>query len=248
MLDLEALPHRLALASVPFEIDQHLENFSVVTLKSCSLSPITGPCRFEQVEQNSFMNLWGLDNLGINHVVNNVIPKARIFQNNLIVSAFFENDSEVEGFVEIVENVSVLGIEINMTCPNRESVKSLESVVDKVRYLLGNRLNIGLKLSTDFPFEKLNKLNLDFVTYANTIKYNHPLFGPGGLSGEPLKALVQKNLPDLRKSFSGVIIACGGVKNAKDYKDYLISGADLVALGSSYLVNRDVVFDILMEI
>lgn len=245
---LEKPPHRLLLASCPYEITQDLGLFAAVTLKSCSLEPIHGPCLFNEVAPDTFMNRWGLDNPGLPSVLKYTLPRVQAFQPNVILSALFSRESEIRPFLEQIVNHRLAGVELNISCPNTQVFDLILPIVSEAREILGTSVSLGLKIGPDFPIEVVQALEVDFLTFSNTIPTYYDGFGPGGLSGAPLRKAVFLRLEEIRRAFQGVLIACGGVKTASDYSSYLNLGADYVAIASQYLKNKDVVFDILSEV
>jgi dihydroorotate dehydrogenase len=139
----------------------------------------------------------------------------------------------------------IAAIEINISCPNRKGFDSTFAIIDRARGEVGPSTKLGLKINNGFNLDTLSHLPLDFITYSNTLPHVHESFGPGGLSGNPLKDLVKRQLGKVRSKFTGTLIACGGVKTSQDYQEYLNLGADYVGLASQYLKNKEVVFNIL---
>lgn len=248
MLDLGNPPHRLGLASCPFEVTSDLQNLAFVTLKSCSLGPLSGPCLFEEIAPDTFMNRWGLDNPGVETVVSGVLPNVLAHQPNVVLSAFISEPEEVTSFFTHVPYNQLKGIELNLSCPNRKMFSHFSTIFSLVRKVVGSNCPVGLKIGSFFPQEYLKDVAPDFVTFANTLPHFDEKFGLGGLSGSPLRDAVLKEASTVRKNVAGSLILCGGVKTAKDYIEYLDLGADYVALASHYLKDREVVFRILSEI
>jgi len=248
MLDLGNPPHSLGLASCPFEITEDLQNFSFVTLKSCSLVPIIGPCLFEEIEADTFINRWGLDNSGVGVVATQTLDRVLLYQPNVILSAFIATVEEVQPFLSQVPLTKLRGIELNLSCPNKNSITQFSDITREVRERVADSLPVGLKIGLDFPIERLKDLSPDFVTFSNTISSYKKGFGAGGVSGDPLRDAVRRQLDKVRSLVQGTLLACGGVKDATTYQSYLALGADYVALASHYLKNKEVLFQILSEI
>jgi len=247
MLDLGTQAHKLLLASSPFEVTEELGLFSAVTLKSCTLYPISGDCLFEEIDGGSFLNRWGLDNPGVDAVVRDTLPRILRFQENVILSASFQEKNEIDLFLDKIQGLSICGLELNLSCPNKDSLTESRDIISLVRNKnLG--IPIGLKIGLDFNLESLSSLGIDFVTFSNTIPYQHETLGRGGLSGRYLRDQVVQNLELVRESFNGTLIACGGVRNAEDYYKYLSLGADYVAIASQFLKNKNIVTQILLDL
>ena len=59
----------------------------------------------------------------------------------------------------------------------------------------------------------------------------------GGLSGPAIKPVALRYVHEVKKAFNCPIIASGGIADWKDAVEFLIVGADLLALGTSNFVN-----------
>ena len=152
---------------------------------------------------------------------------------------------------------------VNVSSPNTPGLRLLQSV-ETLRPLLsevgqladtvaGRRIPLLVKIAPDLSDEDVAdvaqlaiELELDGIIATNTTIGREGLksdsskveeIGAGGLSGAPLK---QRSLEVLRQLRSLVpsemaLIAVGGVENAKDVKERLDAGADLVQGYTAFL-------------
>ncbi len=154
-----------------------------------------------------------------------------------------------------------VGLEINFSCPNvgvkhKELCAEIQETLDQLRTL---KIPVVVKLSPLFPVEQACVLAkhpaLDALCMGNTIPWGEmpdaipwkrlfgtevsPLahLGGGGLSGAPLKPIVEGWIRNARVAgFKKPIIACGGILQERDIDDLIVAGADAVQLGTVAIV------------
>ena len=67
----------------------------------------------------------------------------------------------------------------------------------------------------------------------------------GGLSGPAIKPVALRYVHDVKKAFNCPIIASGGIRDWKDAVEFLIVGADLLAVGTSNFTTPDATIQII---
>ncbi len=70
----------------------------------------------------------------------------------------------------------------------------------------------------------------------------------GGLSGPAIRPVALRHVYEVKKNFDIPVIASGGIANTQDAIEFIIAGADLVALGTINFVNPTATMDILQGI
>jgi len=163
---------------------------------------------------------------------------------------------DVEGFAEVAAKMAgtgVAAIEINLSCPNLDgrpfalNGDLTAQVVASVRTVTD--LPLGAKLSPDaMPItpvaEAAMSAGADWLVVANTVmgaaidpETRRPLLSGlvGGYSGSAVRPITMRcvltiagDLPD------APIVACGGVSDAKHVVEYILAGADAVAIGTAH--------------
>jgi dihydroorotate dehydrogenase (NAD+) catalytic subunit len=169
---------------------------------------------------------------------------------------------DVDGFAEVAAKMAATGveaIEINLSCPNLDGTPfALDpvltaQVVASVRAVTD--LPLGAKLSPDaMPITPVANAAMsagaDWLVVANTVmgaaidpETRRPLLSGliGGYSGAGVRPITMRcvltigsDLPD------APIVACGGVSRADHVVEYILAGADAVAIGTAHFANPGV--------
>jgi dihydroorotate dehydrogenase (NAD+) catalytic subunit len=152
----------------------------------------------------------------------------------------------------IMARAEVAALEVNLSCPNLESGRMFAldpaesaAVVAAVRARVS--LPLGAKLSPNAPdvasvAAAVAGAGADFVVLGNTIwgaaidpETGRPALSGvvGGLSGAPLKPISMRCVLEVRSALPGLpVVGCGGVRRGADVAEYLLAGAQAVALGT----------------
>ncbi len=163
---------------------------------------------------------------------------------------------DVEGFAIVaskMQEADLEAIEINLSCPNLEGIPfALDparsaQVVSHVR--AATTLPIGAKLSPDAqPVSEVAMAvvdaGADWVVMGNTVMgaaidphTRRPVLSGvvGGYSGDPIRPIAVRCVLEIRAALPDTpIVACGGVSHADHVLEYLLAGADAVAIGSAH--------------
>ena len=207
---------------------------------------------------SGMLNAIGLQNKGIDDFIKNKIPYFQKVKTNLIVNIAGE---DIDDFVYLAKRLDkfkdgVSALELNLSCPN--VAKGLEfcakpsMAADLVRAVKSETsIPIFSKLSPeahDFLVltEALIKAGTDGLSVINTIRgmaVNIQTMQPrlanvmGGLSGPAIKPIALRYLHEVKSHFSIPVIAMGGIVSAQDALEFIITGADLVAIGTANFIN-----------
>ncbi len=148
----------------------------------------------------------------------------------------------------------VAAVEVNLSCPNLEGgvmfaldPPATAAVVRAVRSAVP--VPVGAKLSPNAAdivavAQAAAGAGADFVVLTNTIAgmgidtdRRQPALAnvTGGYSGAPLKPISLKCVWEVRSAFPDLpIVGCGGVRTGVDVVEYLMAGADAVAVGTAH--------------
>jgi len=234
------------------------EKLGAVITKTVTRKPRTGNAMPRIWETPSGMlNAIGLQNKGIDDFIENKIPYFRRIKTHLIVNIAGES---VDDFVYLAKQLDgikgVAALELNLSCPNVD--KGLEFCS---KSSLTYELVKAVKETTALPiFTKLSpeahdflnvveaaiKAGTDGLSLINTIRgmaVNVETMKPrlakvmGGLSGPAIRPIALRYVYEAKSHFDIPVIAKGGIATAQDALEFIIVGADLVAVGTANFVN-----------
>src|SRR6266571_1724570 len=200
------------------------------------------------------LNAVGLANPGLAAVRDHELPwlAAHLGRARVIVNVA---GATVDDYVAVIRDLADLAVitafELNASCPNTsagglEFGATAEGVRELVRRCRGATTKpITVKLSPVVPdLTALTRVardeGADAVTLVNTIPgaLDHRLGnGSGGVSGP---ALLPIGVLATRRVTAGVgmpVIGVGGIRTARDVREYLAAGATLVAIGTAALAD-----------
>lgn len=168
-------------------------------------------------------------------------------------------------------NKIIVGIELNLSCPNiigkgqlAYDFEALEKYLAVIFALDLSYIDIfGIKLPPYFElshFESvanvLNKFPIDFITCINSIGNGmvidpisdtpviEPKGGLGGLGGTLVKPTALANVFNFKKLLPHIdVIGCGGVTCGRDVFDHILCGASAIQIGTQYMVENTPCFD-----
>ncbi len=214
---------------------------------------------------SGMLNAIGLQNKGIDDFIENKVPYFKKIKTHLIVNIAGES---IEDFVSLAKKLdsqkSVSALELNISCPNVK--KGLEfcakpelafEVVKAVKE--ATKLPIFTKLSPeahDFlgVAESVIKAGSDALSLINTIRGMavdiekcRPQIANvfGGLSGPAIRPIALRYLHEVKRQFDIPVMAMGGIVTAQDALEFLITGANLIAIGTANFVNPRATIDVL---
>jgi dihydroorotate dehydrogenase (NAD+) catalytic subunit len=228
-----------------------------VCLKGTTLEPRLGnpPHRIAETPMG-MLNAIGLQNPGVDHVVNTILPTLDFSETRFIANV---SGSTVEEYIEVTrrfDDSPIDAIEINISCPNVKEggvafgndpemsarvVEACRAVTRKplITKLSPNQTDIAdnarrcIEAGSD-AFAVINTL----MGMAIDIHARKPVIGnnQGGLSGpaiKPVAVLKVHQVYQVCKSHRIPIIGQGGVASAEDAIEFLLAGASAVGIGTA---------------
>jgi dihydroorotate dehydrogenase (NAD+) catalytic subunit len=228
-----------------------------VCLKGTTLEPRLGnpPHRICETA-NGMLNAIGLQNPGVDHVVEQILPGLDFAETRFIANV---SGSTVEEYYEVTRRFDespIDAIEINISCPNvkeggvafgndektsAQVVAACRSATHKplITKLSPNQTDIAtnalacLEAGSD-AFSVINTL----MGMAIDIEARLPILGnnQGGLSGpaiKPIALLKVHQVYQVCREHGVPIIGQGGVGCAEDAVEFLIAGASAVGIGTA---------------
>lgn len=237
-----------------------------VIIKTITLNPKIGnkPPRVAETP-SGMLNSIGLENDGLEGLKKKWLPCMKNLKTKIIVSIAGENEGEIEEILNALKHTAGIdAIELNLSCPNLNSGMQFSqdkdatySIVKKARNLTGLTLIVKLTPNvTDIKTiaKAAERAGADAVSLVNTyagmavdIATKRPLLGnvTGGLSGPAIRPLALKAVWDVYNAVGIPIIGMGGIINADDAMQFIISGASAVAVGTANFINPNAGIEII---
>jgi dihydroorotate dehydrogenase (NAD+) catalytic subunit len=238
-----------------------LDRLGGLVTKAVSIEPRRGnPAPRVSEFAGGMINSVGLANPGVGSVRHHDLPwlashlsRARVLVN--VVG--FREDEYAEVVTALDDTAGFVAYELNLSCPNTAAggiefgadADSLSRIVSRVRRV--TKRPVFAKLSPVLPdiatiAEAARDAGADGVSLVNTMPgflYNgdRPRVGQGngGISGPALRPVGMLAVRRVAERTRGElpIIGVGGVSTAEHVREYLRSGASLVAIGTAALAD-----------
>ena len=203
------------------------------------------------------LNAIGLQNPGIERFISDehYLPYLRTLDCAVIVNIWGKT---VEQYAEVArrldeERAGIAALEINISCPNVKEggiafgtdTAQLQTVVSAVRKAttlpLITKLSPNVTRIGDFAKAAVDA-GTDMVSLINTIpgmaidieKRAFKIANrTGGMSGPALKPIAVRMVYEARKAVAVPIIGMGGIRCAEDVVEFMMAGANVVAVGTA---------------
>ncbi len=244
-----------------------LNRLGAVVVKGLSLMPKEGNPTPRIVETPSGMlNSIGLQNIGIERFIKEKIPFLKRFNTSVIVNFFGDTKEEYVEAARMLSCVDGLhGLEMNISCPNKQAGWSIFGTDPKVTFdvvsAVRKKTNLTLivKLSpnvTDIALmaKAAEDAGADAVSLINTltgmaidIQTRKPKLANvrGGLSGPAIRPIAVRMVYEVKQAVKIPIIGMGGIMNSDDAMEFIIAGATAVAVGTANFINPMATIEIL---
>lgn len=215
---------------------------------------------------SGMLNAVGLQNKGVDYFIENIYPRMKQYDTNVIVNA---SGSTVEDYVALCEKLNDLdgipAIELNISCPNVKeggmafgtSCESANEVVSAVRKVYDKTLIVKLSPNvTDIASiaKSVEDAGADSVSLINTLmgmavdaEKRKPLLSTitGGLSGAAVKPVALRMVWQVANAVKIPVIGMGGIMNAQDAIEFMLCGASAIQVGTGNFVDPTVTIKVL---
>ncbi len=234
-----------------------LTELGAVVVKGICMKPSHGNATPRVAEVSSGMlNAIGLQGPGVDNFLNSpeYLPFLQKSGATTIVNIWgktIDEYAEVAAAMDAAEGIAAL--EVNISCPNVKEggvafgtdLEMARKVITKVR--AATKLPLITKLSpnvtniADFA-QTVVDAGSDMVSLINTlsgmainIETRRPKIAnvTGGLSGPAIKPVAIKMVHDVAKAVDVPVIGMGGIMNADDAIEFLLAGANAIAVGTA---------------
>ena len=210
---------------------------------------------------SGMLNAVGLQNKGVNYLVNSIYPRLKNIDTNIIVNV---SGSCIDDYVETTRIINELdnipAIELNISCPNVKkggmafgvTAKGAAEVVNKVRDVYDKTLIVKLSPNvTDITeiARAVEGSGANSVSLINTLlgmaidaETRRPLLSTitGGLSGPAVKPIALRMVWQVYNSVKIPIVGLGGIMNWKDAVEFMLAGATAVQIGTANFIDPTV--------
>ncbi len=234
------------------------EIIGAVITKTLTLNPRIGnykgwnPWQVLSPIRGGWVNAFGLTNPGIDWFINLEYPL--INKSNLIVSISGEKPEHLIAMIRKLNKLDLLGVEINLSCPNTPDWVKWQEDFDLTRKTLVSALELSkhpIIVKIGYQHEKNRRefknifefAGINAVDMINTIPFNKlypdrksPLSFGGGISGKVIKVYALNQVRWFAQNCRIPIIGGGGVANIQDVGDFFEAGASAVSIGSAHIM------------
>lgn len=247
------------------------EKLGAIIAKTITLRPRAGnPMPRICETAGGMLNAIGLQNKGLEDFIENKIPHFAKIDTPLIANIAGESTDDFRELAKALDGQKkvVKAIELNLSCPNIEEggasfMRKRELILEVLRTVRGETdLPLIAKLSPELGdvveiAGDVIQAGADALSLINTLKgmaVDIVKRGPrlanvtGGLSGPAIKPIALRYVYEVKKAYDIPVIASGGITTAADALEFLIVGADLLAVGTANFVNPTATLDILRGI
>ncbi|MCD6460789.1 dihydroorotate dehydrogenase [bacterium] len=236
-----------------------------LTLKGITLKPRDGNAPARLIETSGgIINSIGLQNQGIDTFVEQKVLPLKRYDTAVIANI---NGTYKEDYFKLAERLDdspVDYIEINVSCPNikgggavfGKQPRSVAEIVKGVRKKTSKPLILKLtpqvtdikeiaKAGYDSGIDIYSLINT-YPAMAIDVNTRKPVLGNihGGFSGPPLKPMAIHLVWELKSATNLPIIGMGGICSWEDAVEFLLAGADAVAVGTWHFVQPSIAEDI----
>ncbi len=218
---------------------------------------------------SGMLNAIGLQNPGAEQIIKQELPYLKNYRVPVIANVA---GSTIEEYVTVTKAFNhtndVSALELNISCPNVKEGGVLfgtdPELAAEVTYQVKNASNhpVYVKLSpnvTDIVGMAKAVVNAgaDGLSMINTLtgmkmhlKSRKPLIAnkTGGLSGPAIKPIAIRMIYEVRQALDVPIIGMGGIMTSEDVLEFLLAGANAVAVGTANFQNPLVCPEIIEEL
>lgn len=234
-----------------------LSKLGAVCLKALSAVPRKGnPSPRIAETPKGILNSVGLQNPGAQVFIENELPNLRQFDTKLIANLC---GSAIEDYIEVAEILdgSVDMYELNISCPNVKeggmafgtNPKTIEEITKRVKSASGTPLIVKLSPNVTDIAEMARAAEAggaDAVSLINTllgmkidVNTRRPVLknNMGGLSGPAIMPVAVRMVYQVRQAVKIPIIGMGGITTGEDAVEFMLAGANAVAVGTAGIVD-----------
>ncbi|MBO4991030.1 MAG: dihydroorotate dehydrogenase [Firmicutes bacterium] len=245
-----------------------LSRLDAVTTKGVADVPWAGnPTPRIAETYGGMLNAVGLQNPGVEAYMKEELPYLANYDTNVIANVAGHSIEEYCAVVERLNDTDVDMFEINISCPNVKQggigfgtdpvqaglvTKAVKAIAKKPMII---KLTPNVTDITEIA-KAVEENGADAISMINTLLGMRidPRRGKlvlanktGGFSGPAVKPVAVRMVYQVRRAVNIPIIGLGGISTGEDVAEFLMAGADAVAIGTAALVNPTAPVDILEQ-
>lgn len=236
-----------------------LSRLGGIIVKGTTLNARQGNPYPRMVETPSGMlNAVGLQNKGVDYFKENIYPRIKDIDTNIIVNV---SGASVDDYVGVAERLNDLdkvpAIEVNISCPNVKqggmafgtTCSGAESVVSAVRKAWDRTMIVKLSPNvTDIAeiARAAESAGADAVSLTNTflgmaidVEKRRPYLSTitGGLSGACIRPIAVRMVWQVAKAVNIPVVGLGGIMNGRDAIEFMLAGATAIQMGTANFID-----------
>ena len=244
-----------------------IQRLGAMVCKGITVEPREGNPQPRLVEVgNGLLNSIGLENIGVEALVRDMVPVWAQWDVPVIVNIAGESVAQYAELARTLEGKEgVAALEVNISCPN----VARGGMGFGTEPQLAAEVTMAVSAETSLPvIVKLSPNVTDIVEIAravagagadalcliNTLQgmaidvvHRRPSLGNiwGGLSGPAIKPVALHMVYQVARSVEIPIIGCGGITSARDALEFIMAGATAVQVGTATLANPRAALNVL---
>lgn len=249
-----------------------VNKLGAIMIKSTTDEPRLGnPSHRIYETKSGMLNSIGLQNPGVDVVIDQHINWLDEIGAKTIVNLA---GSDKQSYVNVAKQLEsrakhkIIGIELNVSCPNvKQGGIQFGSDPDVLTDLINSitavtEIPVFVKLSPNVTnikamAEAVDKTDAYGISMINTLvgmaidyRTGKPIIANkiAGYSGPAIKPVALKQIYEVRQVTSKPIIGMGGIENATDIIEFLSVGSDAVAIGTANFNNPTICIDVLVDL
>jgi len=244
-----------------------LSRLGALVVKGLSVLPRPGNPPPRVVETcGGMLNAIGLQNVGMEAFIREVLPALRPYRTPLIVNILGESEEEYATLAETLgSQEGVHGLEVNVSCPNVKKggisfgadPDALERLVRALRKRTDRPLLIKLSPNVTDIVDmavRAEAAGADGLTLINTLramaidlKSRRPCLATvvGGLSGPAIKPIALRMVWEVSRRVRIPVVGVGGILCAEDALEFLVCGATAVQVGTAHFRNPSACIEVI---
>lgn len=207
---------------------------------------------------SGMLNAVGLQNKGVDYFIDNIYPRIKTFDSELIVNVSGANiDDYAETARRLADRTDIRAIEVNISCPNvKEGGMAFGTTCEGAAF-------VTRAIRSAFPGHVMVKLSpnvtniadiaraveaegADSVSLINTlmgmaidVERRRPCLSTitGGLSGPAVRPVAVRMVWQVAKAVNIPVVGLGGIMNGRDAMEFILAGATAIEVGTANFID-----------